>query len=88
MSHNDCDPRDDMRSEYDFRYGIRGKYFERYHAQVAVRPSVVIDDSPFIAQFTNGSTQFGEVTYMPQSPMPQPSPDVQVGTLEETASHR
>jgi len=78
--------RDDMRPEYDFRGGVRGKYFERYHAERA-RVRVVIDDSPFIASSTGGSMQLGGVTYMPQSLAPQPSPTVQVGTLE-AASHQ
>jgi hypothetical protein len=82
--NQDSDARDEMKPEYDFRGGVRGKYYERYHAE-RNRVVVVIEDSPFIAWSTAGSAQSGGISYTLQSPALRPSPTVQIGSLEEAS---
>jgi len=81
------DPRDEMRPEYDFRGGVRGKYFARYQSE-HTRVVVLVDASPFIATTTSSSPDLGGLTWSPTYPTLQPSPTIQVGTLEEATSRQ
>ena len=74
---------EEMRSEYDIRGGVRGKYFERYHDQ---EPRVAIEDSPFITTSTVGAPDLGSVIWSSSYPPPPPSPVIQVGALRPSAS--
>lgn len=47
---------DDMREEYDFSGGVRGKYFDQYWRwRARVGPRIVIAESPFVMPITTAN---------------------------------
>jgi len=71
----ESDDRQEMRSEYDFRGGERGKYFERYTRAATV--SVTFEESTLIARSTASAPSVGNITRAAMYPPAYPSPKIQ-----------
>jgi hypothetical protein len=67
-----------MRSEYDIRGGIRGKYFKQYQ-QVTSITSVVTGAASIVAQSTARAGSGETITRIVSYPPPAPSPKIQIG---------
>lgn len=87
---------DEMRAEYDFRGGVRGKYLERYRQGTHIVITVNFEESKFVAKSTSSarddeaafSAQMLDVITRPASyPPPYPSPKVQLGGAGPVTVH-
>ncbi len=72
------DDHEDMKAEYDFRGGVRGKYFARYSAS-----NKITIESNLVANTTSGTESVGAITRpisMTQYSYCSPSPKIEVGS--------
>lgn len=82
----ESDGQREMRSEYDIRGGVRGKYLERYRETISI--SVTLEDSPLISKDPPTAPPLGQPVWSVSYLSPSPSPTVQVGRLEPADSSR
>ncbi len=74
----------EMRSEYDIRGGVRGKYAERYKTSITTVTAHTFT-STLIASVTSSAELVGAMTRSVSYPPFQPSPRIQLGGHRVTA---